>query len=412
MTIVGPGEGRPDLGGQPAAALTRRSFILGGVATVATACSSGTTHSGPIKSEVPLQSILATACVPIRFSGPSRSATLLTWVDTGGGAGFLTAGAASRLGLSPTGTTTGQDPGQSAQTYTTLPRPVLDAGGFGIDSSPVPWLVAPGGFFARTGAEAFLPAGVLAQYDVVFDYPRAMFEVGQPGSITQVGVSVPAPVSDHNFCRLEVVIDGTTYGILLDTGASHSMISADLYDELRRRHPDWPVVGAALGTANFAAPGADRGRQLLRIPRVDIGPVVIENLSVLTRPPQTYQYMSGLMSDTIVGVLAGNALETFRVGIDYQAGRVSFSPSSVALPASYVAPFNIEPSESDFVVLQSLVPELASGDVLLAAGGHPIGGLGFAQVIGLLSSAQPGEVAVTFSRDGTTRSATVQLVEI
>ncbi|HZU74070.1 MAG TPA: retropepsin-like aspartic protease [Acidimicrobiales bacterium] len=361
--------------------------------------------------EAAMDVLSATPCVPLRFSGPRGSATALTWVDTGGGAGFLSADLARRLGVARTGTLSGQDPGQSPESYARFSEPEVTVAGFALDPSPVSWLEAPPGYFARTGAEAFLPARVLANYDVLFDYPARRFSIGQPGSLSPIGARVPAPVSDHGFCRLEVVIDGVGYGMLLDTGASHTMVSAALFDHLHRRHPAWPVVPLALGTANMANAGADRGQRMMRIPSIRIGPVRVEGVSVVTRAAGAFEgYMSQLTSAPIIGALAGNVLQVLRVAIEYRRGEVWISPDSASLPVIYRAPLNVEPDGDGFVVLESQVASPRPGDRLASIANMSVAGASFAQVLDRLSSTGPGQLDIGFTRGAQLQVASVRLL--
>ncbi len=83
----------------------------------------------------------------------------------------------------------------------------------------------------RNAAEGMVPARVLRHYEVVFDYPARQFTLASPGTLKPRGVRIAAPVFvAGGFPRLELRIGGSTYGLLLDAGASFTMISRAVLD--------------------------------------------------------------------------------------------------------------------------------------------------------------------------------------
>ena len=85
------------------------------------------------------------------------------------------------------------------------------------------------------------PGHVLSQYHVVFDYPARTFTLAASGVLTPRGTSLPMRVGNASgFPRTELQIDGTSYAMLLDTGASFTMVSEVLLKAWGVRHPQWP----------------------------------------------------------------------------------------------------------------------------------------------------------------------------
>jgi len=123
-----------------------------------------------------------------------------------------------------------------------------------------------GPVLAGTDAEGLLPGHLLTGYRVVFDYPGRTFTLGAPGTAPGRGAPVPAPVRPvTGFPRVEVDIDGDRYGLLLDTGASSTMLSRAVVGRLSARHPDWPRALGAVGAANMGAGAADAEALMLRL---------------------------------------------------------------------------------------------------------------------------------------------------
>lgn len=150
----------------------------------------------------------------------------------------------------------------------------------------------------------------------MFDYPQATFTLARPGILKPKGDALPMPVSkSQGFPRTEIEVDGVTYGFLVDTGASFTMVSEVLLKSWGGQHPDWPRHPGAVGEAEtlggmtletMIAPSARWGAHRLR------------ELGVVSQREGTFErYMSSMMTAPIVGSLAGNVLARFRVELDY-----------------------------------------------------------------------------------------------
>jgi hypothetical protein len=111
------------------------------------------------------------------------------------------------------------------------------------------------------------------------------------------------------------VVDGVTYGFLLDTGASFTMVSEVLLKSWGDSHPDWARHPGAFGEA------ATLGGQTLEtmfIPSARWGSYALGELGVTSQKEGVFEnYMSSMMTSPIVGALAGNVLKRFRVELDY-----------------------------------------------------------------------------------------------
>lgn len=249
-----------------------------------------------------------------RADGTTRTARFL--LDTGGGGFLITDPLARDLGLEwgATSREEGQEFGVVKNT------PMVSIGGFPLMLTPSRVLVLVGSQNvlpnATAGhAEGMLPAHVLSQYHVVLDYPKAALTIARAGVLTPKGNASPMPVGRTGFPRTEIVVDGATYGMLLDAGASFTMVSDALLKKWGSEHPNWARHPGAFGEA------ATLGGQTLETMFVPSGAWeshALGEFGVTSQREGTFEkYMSGMMTAPIVGSLAGNVLKHFRVELDY-----------------------------------------------------------------------------------------------
>jgi predicted aspartyl protease len=183
-----------------------------------------------------------------RPDGSKRSARFL--IDSGGGGFLITQALARDLGIR-WGATSRED-GTDFAGPTVTPKAFV--GEFPLELNPERVLIemsdniltkaAPG------HADGLFPGHVLAQYHVVFDYPKLAFTLARPGVLTPKGDELPMPVGKRSgFPRTEIEVAGKTYGFLLDTGASFTMVSEVLLKSWGRDHQDWRRELGAVGEA-------------------------------------------------------------------------------------------------------------------------------------------------------------------
>ena len=95
-----------------------------------------------------------------------------------------------------------------------------------------------------------LPGHVLSRYHVVLDYAARTFSLGPPGAMRAHGDPLPMPVNRRSgFARTEVRVSGASFGMLVDTGASFTMVSEVVLKRWGAQHPDWPRHPGAFGDA-------------------------------------------------------------------------------------------------------------------------------------------------------------------
>jgi hypothetical protein len=250
-----------------------------------------------------------------RADGTSRTATFL--VDSGGGGFLMIEPLAKDLGVE-----WGESRREEGEEFALAKSvPKVSVGEFPLELNPERVLVelkqdntlpksAPG------HADGMLPGHVLAKYHVVLDYPKGTFTIAKPGALESRGDALPMPVSKRSgFPRTEIEVDGEKLGFLLDTGASFTMVSEVLLKRWGEKHPDWPRAKGAVGEA------ATLGGQTLEtmtVPKANWGTNEIADLGVTSQREGTFEtWMSGMMTSSITGSLAGNVLKRFRVDLDY-----------------------------------------------------------------------------------------------
>lgn len=139
-----------------------------------------------------------------------------------------------------------------------------------------------------------------------------------------------------NFPRIDVTVAGRRIAMLLDTGAetyltdaamsrlrdngsrmrATSMISASIFNTWRATHTDWPRIGhAQVGTQAAMIRASD-----VLIAGYHTGPVWFT-----WRSDWSYHgFMSSMMDRRVEGSIGGNALQSFRMTLDYLGARACF----------------------------------------------------------------------------------------
>jgi predicted aspartyl protease len=282
-------------------------------------------REGPLQATVSLLVVKNRPYVDLTFQRPDGSKRLARFlVDSGGGGFVLTAPLARDLGLK-WGATTREEGTEFAQITETLKASV---GNFPLELDPQRVLVVMAETVLPRAVtlphEGMLPGHVLAKYHVVFDYPKAKFTIARAGVLKPKGTSLPMPVhSRSGFPRTEIKIDGKTYGFLLDTGASFTMVSEVLLKSLGTAHPDWPRHPGAYGEAVTLG---GMTLETMFIPRGRWGTNQLTEFGVVSQRQGTFEsYMSKMMTAPIVGSLAGNVLKRFRVDLDYPNAKLYLS---------------------------------------------------------------------------------------
>lgn len=273
---------------------------------------------GPDHATVPLLVEGNRPFVEVTFrrpDGSTRAGRFL--VDSGGGGFLIVEQLARELGLE--WDETSREEGQEFGRPTVSPDAFVGELPLDLDASRVFVLVGTDNMLPAAApghADGMFPGHLLARYHVVFDYPNATFTLARPGTLKPEGRPLPMPVAKRQgFPRTEIEVDGVTYGFLLDTGASFTMVSEVLLKAWGSKHPDWPRLPGAGGEAQTLG---GQTLETMLVPGARWGAQALSELGVVSQREGTFErYMSSMMTAPIVGSLAGNVLKRFCVELDY-----------------------------------------------------------------------------------------------
>jgi hypothetical protein len=255
--------------------------------------------------------------------------------------------------------------------------------------------------------EGLLPGKALEHYQVVLDYPRQQLSIGIPGSLPHEGEMLPCPYiasSGHPLVNLR--IDGTSYGFLLDTGSQITLIREDLLQKWSKEHPAWPHSTGAVGPANE---GPDTDVVLLRIPIVQVGSFRVNSVVAASRSNETYSATSYETPAAIVGALGGNVLRQFRVEIDYPRQLCFFEHSGRELANEFdTVGLVLDINSKGLLVVRAVSPNasvvtrknIQPGDLILQIGGSRSGPYTLASAAQALSGAVGERKNVRILRHG------------
>jgi hypothetical protein len=266
-------------------------------------------------------------------------------------------------------------------------------------------VMAPG-----MSAEINLPSSVLRNYDVLVSYPDREFSIGQRGTIHFRGMSGKILVNAENgLVQIPTKIEGKNYNLGLDVGSSFSFLSSELFDKLATAHPDWPHMTGAVGNANMWGLDDEPKWKLLRVDRVQYGPVFLTGVATGSLPARGAAFFERRVGATTTGLLGSNALLNYRVGLDYAHSVAYFEiGTTFKAPDFDVIGLTLRPEDDGrFTILgiadfegKPSVPEVQVGDHLVAVDGIPVPDSTMGQVWSMLEG-QPGqERKLTIERAG------------
>lgn len=297
-----------------------------------------------------------------------RTRTGVFWLDTGGGNLILQRDFARELGLRPTGAGVNE----GGQRYIPTESPRISIGGVDVPLAPNDTMMLDAeAFVGGVDAQGLFPVRLLRDHAVTFDYPARRFglDVGGLG-----GDSVPLEIASRTgFARMPISIDGEQVYVLLDTGASCTMLSQSLIDHLRSVHRDWRWVRGAYGDANMVGGALEASAEMLLVPNLSVGTTMLSEVAVVSRPPNTFEkWMSELTAGPIVGSLAGNVLRNFRVTLDYPNARAVFEPSVTNHPHIWdLVPLTLTPAADGTYTISGVldIPPFAAARTKLVGAG-------------------------------------------
>lgn len=160
--------------------------------------------------------------------------------------------------------------------------------------------------------------------------------------------STPQGRRAHDFARVEVLVEGETIDLVLDTGASvklsnaalstideagakgpatraASYIATTLFTRWREAHPDWRVIERADQSA------ADEA--MLEVPWIEVAGYKVGPVWFTRRPDKLFhEEMSQWTDRRVDGALGGSALKYFRLTVDYPRAMAVFDRIDTPTP--------------------------------------------------------------------------------
>jgi hypothetical protein len=290
-------------------------------------------------------------------------------------------------------------------------------GGMKVFLSPMRDVKVPAsdsGMVPGMSAEIKIPSSVLRNYDVLINYPDREFSIGLPGILQFKGVKTKVIVNTQNgLIQVPSQIENKKYNLALDIGSSISFLSDELFDKLAAANLDWPHMTGAVGPANLWGLDDEPKRKLMRLNRVQYGPLYLTDVAVVDFPKDRIEYFERRAGVSTAGLLGASALMNYRIGLDYAHSTVYFDLGrTFKFPEFDVVGLILRPeADTRFTILgvadidgEPSVPTgddgVRAGDHLVAVGEIPAAGSTMGQVWSLLEGTPGQERKLTIERDG------------
>jgi hypothetical protein len=274
-----------------------------------------------------------------------------------------------------------------------------------IDKAPL----APG-----LEAEINVPSTVLRNYDVLIDFPDRRFTIAPPGSLKFNGVNTKVIVNPQNgLIQIPSQIERKKYNLGLDVGEPISFLAEELFEKLSATHSDWPHLMGAVGPANVSGSADEPKRKLMRVDRLQYGPLFLTDVAVAEFPQDQLTLFASRAGGPTSGLLGSEALLNYRVGLDYAHSAVYFDIGRLFdVPDFDVVGLILRPQDDGrFTILgiadyegRASVPQgddgVQVGDSLLAVDGIPVRESTLGQVWSMLGGSPGTKRTLTVERAG------------
>jgi hypothetical protein len=334
------------------------------------------------------------------------------WVDNGNPDLELSRRLATVLGLNVTCDEKG---------CLSLPPRALMIGGLTIPLNEVKEVKIPlrpvsaaGVLDAGMDTEINIPSTVLRHYDVLIDSPGHKFTIGKPGLIDFQGSSSKVQINAENgLIQVPAKIENKKYNLALDLGSCISFLSDELFDQLSTAHADWPHMTGAVGSANMWGFSEEPKWKLMRIDRVQFGPLFLTNVAVVGFPKDRMDFFEKRAGIATAGLLGSEALLNYRVGLDYAHSTVYFDIGRMFIfPDFDVVGVILRPEEDGRYTIVGVAdvdgkPSVSTepngvqpGDSLIAVNDTAVRGATMGQVWSLLGGTPGQERTLTIERAG------------
>lgn len=360
-------------------------------------------QSAPPKSiTVPLMLDHNRAVIDVSLSLPDGSAQRVrAWVDNGNPDFYLSRRTATLMGLAIScgeKECTAPPPHEIAIAGMKIPLTAVREAKIPLKPVSAAAVMASG-----MNAEINIPSTVLRNYDVLFDFPDHEFTIGPAGSLKFKGIKAKVIVNAENaLIQVPSQIENKKYNLGLDLGSSITFLSGELFDKLSAAHPDWPHMSGAVGPANMWGLEDEPKWKLMRVDRVQYGPLYLTSVVAVDFPNERMAFFEKRAGTPTAGLLAAEALMNYRIGLDYAHSAVYFDIGRTFKFPDFDIIGLILRAQDDgrFTVLavadyngKASVPDVQSGDQLVAVDGIPVRGSTMGQVL-LMLGGEPGKERV------------------
>ena len=270
-------------------------------------------------------------------------------------------------------------------------------------------VMAPG-----MSAEINIPSTVLRNYDVLINFPGHELTIAERGSLKFKGVKAKVIVNAGNgLVQVPSEIENKKCNLALDLGASISFLAEELFDKLAAAHPDWRHMTGAVGSANMWGMPDEPKWKLMRLDRVQYGPLFLTDVAVVDLPKDWMAFFEKRAGIPTAGLLGANALRNYRIGLDYAHSTVYFDIGrTFNFPEFDVIGLILRPEDDGrFTILgiadydgKPSVPQgqdgVQAGDHLVAVDSIPVPGSTMGQVWSMLGGEPGKERKLTIERGG------------
>jgi hypothetical protein len=266
--------------------------------------------------------------------------------------------------------------------------------------------------------EAILPAGVLQNLDVAFDYGAHTLTLAPMGSLPHDGTAVPVRIDPGTgFVVTDATIDGTHHALVIDNGGSYGLMRSGALSDIAAAHPERIVSDTAIGEANITGSPQDAGSPVLKAP-LALGALSLPDagftapgagsLTGRTLGGFFWDFYDAKAGEPVDGAIGGNVLKDFRITFDPahhmtywlrqrdpdphdldQVG-ITLIRSDNAYTIGAIATKNGTPT----------VDGIHAGDTLVAVDSHTLTNATRGQIFAALHGAPGDTRALTLERDG------------
>jgi hypothetical protein len=259
-------------------------------------------------------------------------------------------------------------------------------------------------------AEINIPSTILRNYDVLINLPGHELTLALPDTLKFNGPKTKVIVNPENgLIQVPSQIENKKYNLALDIGSSISFFSPELFDKLAAAHPDWPHMTGAVGPANMWGLDSEPKQKLMRIERIQYGPLFLTNVPVAEFPKDRMDFFEKGDGIPTAGLLGADVLANYRVGLDYAHSTVYFDIGRLFnFPEFDVIGLILHPEDDGrFTIIgvadydgKPSVAGVQPGDHLAAVDGIAVEGNTMGQVWSMLEGEPGKERTLTIERDG------------